>query len=316
MIFKHISEAFNEAIDYMEKRRDGVIKSIKTPWNSFNEAGMAGIEWNTMYVIASRPSTGKTLIAQQITSNAHRLNPDQEFKVLHLQFEMLSKVMAQRELSAKLKRSLKYLNSAEKTGLDNSVLEDAKRYADLQRTREEYIVEVPLTVEGIRDVVLEFLEYYKTPTIITLDHTMLVKRLKGENTLDTMQELTSMMTEIKRKYPVIWIVLSQLNREIEKQERLEPGKVGNYPCTADVFGADFILQHADVLVAINKPSRYGIELYGPDNFIIDNKNILAFHFLKVRSGEPQISFYEAHFERMSIEEILPPAQKAKPKIKL
>lgn len=305
--FKHVSVAFEEATEYMEARKDGLIKSIKTPWDSFNDAGMDGIEWNSMYVISARPGVGKTLISQLITSNAHRLNPDQDFYILHLQFEMLGRRLAQRELSAKLNRTVKYLNNADKYNpLTNKDLDDAKAYAKMQEERKEYYYDVPSTVEGIRKAVLEFLHYFKKPVLITLDHSMLVKRGASEKqTLDTLQNLSAMMTEIKRAYPVIWLVLSQLNRSIEQQERIAKPGIGNFPNTNDVFGADALLQHCDVLLAVNQPSRYALNYYGPQEFEV-SKNLLPFHFLKVRDGDPRISFYEAQFAKMWIEEILPP----------
>jgi replicative DNA helicase len=308
--FKHVSVVFEEATEYMEKRKSGEIKSIKTPWESFNDAGMDGIEWNTMYVISARPGVGKTLVSQLITSNAHRLNSDQDFFVLHLQFEMLGRTLAQREISAKLNRTLKYLNSADKYNkLTPSDLEKAKEYAQKQKERKEYIYETPSTVEGIKRAVLEFLNYVKRPVIITLDHSMLVKKGADEKaTIDMLQNLSAMMTEIKRAYPVIWLVLSQLNRSIEQQERITKPGIGNFPNTNDVFGADALLQHCDVLLAINQPSKYALQYYGPQEFEV-HKELLAFHFLKVRSGDTRISFYNAEFEKMNIAEIAPPKTK-------
>lgn len=308
--FKHVSVAFDEATDYMEKRKAGLIKSIKTPWPSFDDAGMDGLEWNTMYVISARPGVGKTLVSQLITSNAHRLNPDQDFYILHLQFEMIGRSLAQRELSAKMNRTVKYLNNADRHNpLSTTDLERAKEYASEQKERKEYVYEVPSNVEDIKKAVLEFIRYFDKPVIITLDHSMLVKRGRNEAaTLETLQNLAAMMTELKRAFPIIWIVLSQLNRSIEQQERIAKPGIGNFPNTNDVFGADALLQHCDVLLAINQPSKYALQYYGPQEFEV-HKELLAFHFLKVRNGDTRISFYNAEFHKMSIEEISAPKTK-------
>lgn len=310
--FKHVSVAFEEALNYMHGRKLGLIKSIKTPWESFNDAGMDGIEWNSMYVIAARPGVGKTLVSQLITSQAHRLNSDQDFYVLHLQFEMMGRTLAQRELSAKLNRTLKYLNNADKRNpLTQKDFDDALDYAKAQVERKEYYYDVPCDPVAIKKAVLEFINFVKKPVIITLDHTMLVKRGRDEkSTLDTLQNLSAIMTELKRKYPIIWLVLSQLNRSIEMQERIAKPGIGNFPNTNDVFGADAFLQHCDVLLAINQPSKYYLQYYGPQEFEV-HKELLAFHFLKVRSGTPRISFYDAEFEKMWISEIHPPKTKSK-----
>lgn len=305
--FQHVSHAFKDAVSYMQKRKSGEIKSLKTPWASFNDVGMNGMEWHSLYVIAARPSTGKTLLMQMLTREAHRLNPDQEFTILHFQFEMMGRAMAQRELSSQLGRSLKYLNSAETAPISNTDMEFAKDYAELQTAREEYIVEQSMNVSDIESTIIEFMEFKKKPAMITLDHSMLVNKDASEkDKMEMLQNLGAALTRLKRAYPIIFVVLSQLNRDIEKAERQEPGKLGNYPTESDVFGADALLQHCDVMMAMNVPSKYHLKIYGPENYIIAHKDVLVFHFLKVRNGTRRLSFYEAQYEKMSIVETAPP----------
>lgn len=307
-LYRHISEAFEEATDYMSQRKQGLIKSIKTPWETFNDVGMDGMEWHSTYVISARPGVGKSALASLITKYAHMLNPTQDFNILNFQFEMLARRVAQRELSSVLNRTTKYLNNADKRNpLTETDLLDAIEYGSLQKERKEFIIEKPLTVPEIEKAVREFIKEFPIPLIITLDHSMLVRRSSHHKTdIEMLQDLAAMITKLKREHPIIWLVLSQLNRSIEQQIRLEPGTIGNYPNTNDVFGADALLQHCDVMLAMNKPSKYNLELYGPDRFKIDNKETLAFHFLKVRDGDTRISFFESHLATMNIYEMEPP----------
>ena len=110
-----------------------------------------------------------------------------------------------------------------------------------------------------------------------------------------------MLAEIRRQLPVAFIVLSQLNREIEATERVRNGTQGNFVRDSDVFGADALLQYADVLIGINRPSKYGITLYGHEKYIVD-MNTLAVHFLKVRNGDCGLAFFDADFARSNITE--------------
>lgn len=71
---------------------------------------------------------------------------------------------------------------------------------------------------------------------------------------------------------------------------------------------DALLQHSDLMVAINKPSEYYLEIYGPEQYIVDEKT-LALHFVKARNGDRSICFFEAQFENMSIKEIPVPPTK-------
>jgi hypothetical protein len=77
------------------------------------------------------------------------------------------------------------------------------------------------------------------------------------------------------------------------------------------MGADALLQHADILVGINRPGYFKIRYYGPDRYIIDNENIMVMHFLKCRNGDTRMSFFKCEFEKMSLLEIPAPPRQEK-----
>jgi hypothetical protein len=102
--------------------------------------------------------------------------------------------------------------------------------------------------------------------------------------------------------------LSQLNRNIDNPDRAIDGKYGNYILESDIFGSDAMLQHADMLIGINRPAKQKIRYYGPDRYIIENDRTLVLHFLKARNGDARMSFFRAKFEQMQIEEMATPGQ--------
>ena len=106
----------------------------------------------------------------------------------------------------------------------------------------------------------------------------------------------------------MFIALSQLNRNIDKPERAQQAKYGNYILESDIFGSDAMLQHADTLIGINRPAKQKIRLYGPDRYIISSDRDLVLHFLKARNGDTRMSFFKAVFEEMRIEEMSTPQQ--------
>ncbi len=61
-LWKSQKEGYNDSLRYLKGRMEGVIKSIKTPWDKFNDATTDGLEWHSMTVIGGRPGSGKTLI--------------------------------------------------------------------------------------------------------------------------------------------------------------------------------------------------------------------------------------------------------------
>jgi len=299
----------------------GEIRSIKTPWPKFNDATTDGLEWHSMTVIGGRPGSGKTLIKDQIVREAFNLNPDDKFRVLEFQFEMLARTSAIREYSSVLGKSYKYLCSAD----GKLTQEDFNTCIAHARERVKYaidIVEEPLTVGELKEVIIDYMNTHAvknedgsvvfTNTIVTLDHSLLLKKSTFEkDKFDTLYNLGEAITELKRKYPIAFIILTQLNRGIDNPERNEDGKYGNYVLESDIFGSDALLQHADTLIGINRPAKQKIRFYGPDRYIIEDDKVLVLHFLKCRNGDNRMSFFKAQFERMRIAEMSTPPQQEK-----
>lgn len=308
----------------MRGRQEGTIKSFRTPWPKFNDAGTAGIEWSTTTIIAARPAGGKTLVLNQIVREAFPLNPGEDFNVLKFELEMLARTSAIREYSGIIGKSYKYLCSADGV-LSNEDLELCFQYAKQAVKYPIDIVEESVTVEEFIEIVRAYMEahvlrdaddnlildgqgrkQYKK-TLISFDHSVLLKKGQWDKSkTDTLYEFGAAVTMLKKQYPIAFIILSQLNREVENPDRCEPGKYGNYINTSDVFGSDALLQHADVLVALDRPYLRRIHIYGPDRYIIDSPDIMVWHFLKCRNGDPRRSFFRAEFERMSAVEMPPP----------
>jgi len=301
----HISQAYQAALDYMKKRKDGEIKSIKTPWSKMNQITMNGFEWNNIIVIGGRPGSGKTMLTNLITREAFKLNPDQKFGVLDFQFEMIARTIAMREFSGALNKTMKQLSSCGDP-LSNDDLLTAVRYAKENGNRNIWTVDKPMTVPMMQTKIEECLSKFNIPLIITLDHSVLVAKSASErDQFETLHNVAKMMTHLK-KQSVMFIILTQLNREVESMERQKPGTYGNYIFDSDIYGGDALLQHADVVLGINRPSKYNLKVYGPDRYQVSPKHIIV-HYLKNRNGQVgQFSFFEEDFEHMKIYEIDPP----------
>ena len=302
-------ESFNEALKYMLNRQKGLEKSIYTPWPKFNDATTDGLEWNTLTVIGGRPGSGKTLIKDQIIRESFDLNPDDDFRVLEFQFEMVGRTSALREFSSLTGKTYKELCSAGST-ISTETINKCHQYAKERVKNPVDIISRPMTVNQMREQIDMYMDEHKgSKTIITLDHTMLVKRAPYQhNSLDMLFELGEFFTQCKRDYPCLFIALSQLNRNIDNPERAVDGKYGNYVLESDIFGSDAMLQHADNLIGINRPAKQKIRYYGPDRYIIKDDRTLVLHFLKARNGDTRMSFFRGEFEKMQIAEMPTPEQ--------
>jgi len=229
-------KAFNEALRYMLDRQSGKERSIQTPWPKFNDAMTDGLEWNTLTVIGGRPGSGKTLIKDQIIRESFILNPAEDFRVLEFQFEMVGRTSAIREFSSITGKTYKELCSAG-TVLTTNTFDTCHSHAKERIKSPVDIISTPMTVNQMREQIDAYMELHKgKKTIITLDHTILVKRAPYQNNrLDMLFELGEFFTQVKREYPCMFIALSQLNRNIDSPDRAIDGKYGNYVLEADIF---------------------------------------------------------------------------------
>jgi len=314
-------EAFIESLAYLQGRQTGKITSLKTPWQKFNDATTNGIEWHSTTVIGARPATGKTLIKDLIITGAFKLNPLMPFRVLEFQFEMLGKNSAIREYSQNLGVSYKYLCSADGR-LSDEDFERCKAYAKAKLQYPIDVVEESCNVMEFKEIIEEYMKTnssvdkdgkrtYKN-TIVTLDHSLLLDNSPYGDDMSMLKALGKTVTALKRKYPIAFIILSQLNRNIDAPERNEDGKYGNFILDSDIFGSDALLQHADTLIGLNRPGKQKLNYYGVERYIINqDQTILAMHFLKCRNGETGIGFFKTEFEKMNITEIPTPPRQEK-----
>lgn len=238
-MFKHISEHSIDALQYINKRRIGEIKSLLTPWKSLNNELLNGLEWNSAYMLVGNSGSGKTAISDELTDSSFDLNPTQDFAVLKLQFEMIGRTLVMRNISRNLKKDLKTLSSAFEP-LSDSDYKNVENYIlnNLSTTKEIYIVDVPAAVNAIEKIIFDFYNKVKKPFIVQLDHTLLVEKSTEADEWGVIRNLSKYIIKSKKQYPILWLILNQFNNEFEKDERQKPNSVSAYPMKKDVYGGE------------------------------------------------------------------------------
>ena len=315
-------DALFKALAKMAARSRGDIKSLRSAWPKFNDAFCDGLEWRTITVVGARPGTGKTLFMEQLISDIIQNNTDQRFRILKFQMEMVDETSGIRKFSLNTGADYNTLMSKGKK-IDKALFDKCKQYYD--NTAHKDIIDVvydACTVDEMcatihyqmkkhsKNVIdkdgNEKIEY--TNMLVAIDHSALFKNGKGQkDKFEMLGALGEALTMMKKRYPIAFVVLSQLNRNIDDPKRALDGDYGNYVLDSDIYGSDALLQHADVVLGINKPSLRKIRQYGPDRYIINDEDILVFHFLKSRNGTTRISFFKLDREVMRIVEIPTPA---------
>ena len=307
-------DALRKALTKIAARSRGEIKSLRSAWPKFNDAFCDGLEWRTITVVGARPGTGKTLFMEQLISDIIEYNTDQEFRVLKFQMEMVDETSGIRKLSLNTGADYNTLMSRSQK-IDKALFNKCLHYYNATETTD--IIDViydACTVDEMCATIRYQMEKHKkidgsfTNMLVAIDHSALFKNGRGQkDKFEMLGALGEALTMMKKRYPVAFVVLSQLNRNIDDPKRAIDGDYGNYVLDSDIYGSDALLQHADVVMGINKPSIRKIRQYGPDRYIISDEDTLVFHFLKSRNGTTRISFFKLDRDTMRIVEISTPA---------
>lgn len=292
--FIPIREAARQELRYIKGRIDGNIKSLKTPWAGFNKAGMNGIEWGSIVTIAGMSGSGKTAILNELETGLFEMNPDEKFAVLSFNFEMMARRLVGRKISKNLNKTVKQIYSADLVEKEKNITlneyQKAIEYAKEISNKPVWYVDIPGTVQEIKNTIEHFgirmEENLDKGILVTLDHSILVRKSNEQNQLETLYELAAMFNEMKKKIKSSYIIVSQLNRNIESVERIQ-NKNLHYPQKSDVFGADALYQYSDIFMITHRPEMLNLRAYGPLDLPVEG--VIYWHYIKTRDGDPAVS---------------------------
>lgn len=314
MEYKSLYEALLEAQDYVIKRKEGRAPSLNTPFQGLNRAGVDGIPWQHNFVIGARPGVGKTLIKDQILKDVWSLNPGQNIRILDFNLEMPLRATGLRNFKSMLKCDKNLLLSSQGDTIDKNTLRRISMIVDAAKHTPWDIIDHAPTVDQMYKMITKYIDDHDKSMrlVVSVDHSVIIKRAKGQDQKTMLEEYGSMVTDIRKNNNVIFFTLSQLNRNILESHRMINGKADNFPKTSDLFGADALLQHADSVLLLNRPSEYGISKYGPEEIPITSANYIGAHLVKSREGQQGIIHMEANYENFEFVEIPKPVLQQPP----
>ena len=317
-------ESLEKGLLKIKAKREGRLPALISAWPKFNDAFCDGLEWRTITVVGARPGTGKTLFMEQLVSDIIKQNPDQDFRVLNFQMEMVDETSAIRKFGLITGADYNTLMSKNGNLVDKKLFQKCVDY--YKESANSDVINVVYDVCTVNEMCATIhyeCERHKKDDgtyrniLVTIDHSALFKNDVGQkDKFEMLGALGEALTQMKKHYPVAFVVLSQLNRNIDDIKRQVEANYGNYILDSDIYGSDALLQHADVVIGINKPSIRRIKKYGPEKFLIEDPDTLVFHFLKSRNGLTRISFFKLDRTTMRIVEIPTPAREMAQKIQV
>lgn len=240
-----IKDLVKKAITTIEEyhQRQGMLTGIPTGFADFDKM-TSGLHGGEMVVLAARPSMGKTSLAMNI---AEHVAIDQKLPVGVFSLEMTSESLVMRVLCSRSKVNMrnvregflaerdfpKLTNAAGKLANaplfidDTSGLSVLQMRAKARRMWQQY---------GIKLFVIDYLQLLHSTA------------RRAENRQQEIADISSGVKSLAKELDVPIIVLSQLNRELEKDKDRKPR-------LSDLRESGSIEQDADLVCLLYKPAR-------------------------------------------------------------
>lgn len=243
---KHISESITKYKEYKQELKEGKSQGLLTPYSNLNKNLKNGLPWNSVTTIAALSGVGKTTLLANICFAAPILNPNTSVLVFSL--EMPGRSLIARQLSKLFKMTTKDLENPE-FDIDYSKLLDIENLPI-------YTDEEGGTADNIYNKIDAFIRKHDSTTniLVGIDHALLID---GDNENEKMARLTGLINKLKLKYSnANFIILSQLNDSVLKEERVNKKGLLLYPQQLDLMYARVLFHVSDTVIALNIPSRY------------------------------------------------------------
>lgn len=272
-----VKQSYAEILAGIKKERD----VFPTKWKTFNRQLNGGLSPGKLYVIGGRPGVGKSMFSNQLLFDVldNDMIKENKLIVLYWTFEMPGYQQILRIGSAKTAVSTFDLLSVEKT-LDDVNYQTYIRMMEKYKKYPIYFKNNAQNLKYVETVIKRLHEEYPDKIILNVfDHSRLFLKNKEQSELEMLTELSHLCIHLQQETKCINILLSQLNRNIEKPERMEQQF---QPMLSDLFGADSLGQDAEVVIMLNRPH----DLYNITKPYLgeDPKNLLAVHLEKNRNG--------------------------------
>ena len=235
-------QSFGETIDRMIDTLDEAVPHCPTPWNALNDI-IGGLRPGGLYVVAARPSVGKSVVALQLAKALTR-----QGAVAFVSLEMSEVDVQLRAVSADLRIDLRRLIERDLTPGDWNKIRDRRAAWN----------EVPLFVDDRSGVTITDIKRFarsvnrrKPLAGVVVDYLQLMspppgdKRPRQEFVADMSRQLKILAMEMK--VPVI--ALSQLNRGSTQRE-------DKMPQISDMRESGAIEQDADVVILLHREEQY------------------------------------------------------------
>lgn len=284
-------ESINDSLDniinkFNEVQKDNsVLYGLKTGFYQLDKV-TNGLQKSDLIIIAARPGVGKTSLAMNIVSNAAI---DSGAKCAVFSFEMGKDQLVQRLLCSVAGVSMKKALRGQLSETEWSKVWQAEK--KLKKADIFIDVNSNNTPSMVLHKCRKFKREKKGLDLVVIDYIGLMKSdIKATDRQNEVAEISRQLKAMAKELDVPVIVLSQLNRSVEKRPDGKPGK----PVLSDLRESGQIEQDADIVMFIHRDmSQKEIKESKDKNY--EAEIIIA----KFRNGETGSIFLKWDGERTS-----------------
>ena len=239
---------------FMQPLKGGA--GISLPWPFLTKA-LCGLHRGDLFLVAGRPSMGKSVVAVQLGYHAAA------------QGEGVALISLEMDKASIIRRLISAVGNVDAQRFRTGILdrEERKRVADAVAQ----IDGVPLwiddtrarTVPAVTSALRKLIAHHAVRVVI-IDHLQLMKGTgRFESRHHELSEISHALKHLAGQLNVTVVLLSQLNRECEKEKRS--------PRLADLKETGSLEEDADVVLFVHRPEQYNRQepaLHGHAEFII------------------------------------------------
>ena len=236
-----------QVISDIEKQYDqrGTVTGLATKFRDLDKL-TSGLHPGNVFIIAARPSMGKTSLAMNIAEN---VAIDQNIPVGVFSLEMSSDELVKRMLCSRGKVNLRLLHDGFPRERDHSALTTAA--SELMKAPLFIDDTAGLTINQVRARARRLRQQYKIQLLV-IDYLQLMRapsRRADSSRQVEVADISSGIKALAKELSIPVIVLSQLNRQPEARD-------GNKPRLADLRESGSLEQDADVVGLLVRPEMY------------------------------------------------------------
>lgn len=258
-------EAVDRAVKEISDIQLKKVRPIRFRYDHLNENTLGGLLPHTIIGIAGSSGSGKSFTSQMLEEDLFdpNLNPHcEDIRLIRCNFEMPVRSLLLRRMSRATDLDIDELLSDVPSDFNKSIL---KKVADKERSERIFYYSDMVTPEIFEKDMEKFLievqneskeKERKIQTVISVDHMALIEAQTDPKT--AIDKLVKSMNKLKIKYDVIFVMISQLNREINKRIS---NKMEQAPRRDDLYQTDTMYHLADYIIIIHRPEMLGIDEY-------------------------------------------------------